>query len=208
MRTTPLILLMLLANFLQKKKSKSLIIKTEIKRAFKKKLDPNIDMEYQIKELKLSKTISNWVLKNLKEKKKTPLIYEKYDTQYNKKKGGYVKGEFAILQNMKSKEDKDLTLIPEFTYGSGTVKLKPYKKYISVEKCKIYFYFFNYCWKEKQIGELKENVTLISINSFKENMFQKIIEDEKIEKEEKRNKYKKKKKNKKNKKNKEKPIDL
>ena len=40
MRTTPLILLMLLANFLQKKKSKSLIKKTEIKRAFKKKIDP------------------------------------------------------------------------------------------------------------------------------------------------------------------------
>ncbi len=197
MRTTPLILLMLLANFLQKKKSKSLIKKTQIKRAFKKKLDPNIDMEYQIKELKLSKTISNWFLKNLKKNNKNPLIYENYDTQYNKKKGGYVKGEFAILQNVKSKGDKDL--IPEFTYGSGTVKLKPYKKYISVEKCKIYFYFFNYCWKEKQIGELKENVTLISINSFKENMFQKIIKDEKKEKEEKRNKYKK---------NKEKPIDL
>jgi hypothetical protein len=204
MRTTPLILLMLLANFLQKKKSKSLIKKTEIKRAFKKKIDPNIDIEHQIKELKLPKTISNWVLKNLKNKNKnkTPLIYENYDTQYNKKKGGYVKGEFAILQNVKSNEDKDLTLIPEFTYGSGTVQLKPYKKYIIVEKCKIYFYFFNYCWKEKQIGELKTNVTLISINSFKENMFQKIIKDEKKEKKEKRNKYKKKKKYK------DKSIDL
>ena len=55
MRTTPLILLMLLANFLQKKKSKSLIKKTEIKRAFKKKNRPKYRYRTSNKRIKITK---------------------------------------------------------------------------------------------------------------------------------------------------------